>query len=161
MGLLTGLGIVAPTVTSSMDDDWVVGDNLAGLAKKRTSSPIDRCTRVQLHVLLSSPQDLVSGSHDSVSSSLSSSSESACLDSSWVKALAQRCAHSGLGVNVWGIAAFEDSYGGLQDLLPLVQLTGGQVCGGEGGRECVCLCVCVCVCVCLCQSPIKLSKQTS
>lgn len=130
MGLFAGLGLVSTpdSANNSNDDDWIIGDNLAELTKKRTSSPIDRCTGVQLHVILSSPQDLVPGAHPSVSSSPSYASVPPGLDSDWVKTLGKRCAKHGLGVHVWGVAAFEESYGGLQDLLPLAQCTGGQVC---------------------------------
>jgi hypothetical protein len=128
MGLLAGFGLTsAQPDPSEANDDWIIGDNIAELKKKRTSSPIDRCTGVQLHLLVSSPQDLVVGAHDSVSSAEIKTSEIPRLDSSWISNMGERCAQHGLGVHVWGIAAFEDSYSGLQDLLPLAQKTGGQV----------------------------------
>lgn len=130
MGLLAGLGLVSSTPPPSVnDDEWVIGDNLAELASKRSSSPVDRCTSVQLHMLLSSPQDLVYGSHPSVGVCPRGSQVEGLpqLDPQWVTQLGERCALHGLGVHVWGIAPFEESYSGLQDLLPLVQLTGGQV----------------------------------
>ena len=129
VGLLAGLGLVS-SETANVDDDneWTIGDNLAELKKKRHSSPIDRCTGVQLHIMLSSPQDLVPGSHESVHCPETNSPLSIpTLDHDWMSKLGERCARSGLGVHVWGINSFEESYCGLQDLLPLVQQTGGQV----------------------------------
>ena len=133
LGLLAGMGIISSEEggDSRDKDAWIIGDNIAELTQKRTSSPIDRCTGVQLHIIVSSPQDIVSGSHCSAPAASATPAGNLPrplgMDPAWVRQMGKRCAHHGLGVNVWGVAAFEESYGSLQDLLPLVQCTGGQV----------------------------------
>ena len=44
-----------------------------------------------------------------------------------IQNLATKCARSGLGVNVWGLADFDSSSVSLSQLMPLTTLTGGKV----------------------------------
>eukprot|EP00602_Paraphysomonas_sp_CaronLab_P007624 CAMPEP_0185022862 /NCGR_PEP_ID=MMETSP1103-20130426/5561_1 /TAXON_ID=36769 /ORGANISM="Paraphysomonas bandaiensis, Strain Caron Lab Isolate" /LENGTH=924 /DNA_ID=CAMNT_0027555133 /DNA_START=35 /DNA_END=2806 /DNA_ORIENTATION=- len=122
IGLLTGLGILGGEDYEEARDEWDIGKR-----GQPIGAAIDDCTGVVLHLMLSSNQDLTSGSHDSVGITTATGHSRPSLSEDWVKNLATKCARSGLGVNVWGLADFDSSNVSLSQLMPLTTLTGGKV----------------------------------
>lgn len=112
-GILAGLGLI--------DKDRQL---LQGKLRVKRDSAIEKCSGIIIHLIVSNPQDICVGTHESAAVDPQNRSK---LNKAWVEKLAIVMQAHDIGFNVWGLADYDSSQVGLIDLLPLVQATGGNI----------------------------------